>query len=182
MTTNLLTCRFNSFCLVLHRSRSCRFVAARCASVACYFSGLNSYYIIHRQQLYTSLCVVVIRYASVRIGIVLLRVPRHRDISSEIVSVEISRYSFLADPSDIIRHHMMTSSNGNTFRVTAHLCGEFTGPGEFPSQKPVAWSFDVFFDLRPNKRLSKQWWGWLYETPSCPLWRHCNDSWWNLLF
>ena len=28
-----------------------------------------------------------------------------------------------------------------------------------------------------NKRLSKQWWGWWFETPSCPLWRHCNDWW-----
>ena len=26
-----------------------------------------------------------------------------------------------------------------------------------------------------NKRLSKRWWGWWLETPSCPLWRHCND-------
>ena len=30
---------------------------------------------------------------------------------------------------------MMTSSNGNIFRVTGLLCGEFTGPGEFPSHK-----------------------------------------------
>ena len=36
-------------------------------------------------------------------------------------------------------------------------------------------SFDVFFDLRPNKRLSKQLWGWWFETPSYPLWRHCNE-------
>ena len=42
------------------------------------------------------------------------------------------------------------------FRVTGPLCGEFTGPGEFPTQRPVARNFDVFFDLRPNKRLSKQ--------------------------
>ena len=35
-------------------------------------------------------------------------------------------------------------------------------------------SFNVFFDLRPNKRLSKQWWGWWFETQSCPLWRQCN--------
>ena len=33
-------------------------------------------------------------------------------------------------------------------------------------------SFDVFFDLHPNKRLSKQCWGWWFETQSCPLWRH----------
>ena len=47
---------------------------------------------------------------------------------------------------------MMTSSNGNLFRVTGPLCEEFTGPGEFPSQTPVIRSFDVFFDLRPSKR------------------------------
>ena len=52
--------------------------------------------------------------------------------------------------------HMMTSSNGNIFRVTGPLCGEFTGPGEFPEQRPVTRSFDVFFDLCLNKRLSKQ--------------------------
>ena len=62
--------------------------------------------------------------------------------------------------------HMMTSSNGNIFRVTGPLCGEFTGPGEFPTQRPVTRSFDVFFDLRLNKRLSKQPWGWWFQTPS----------------
>ena len=36
------------------------------------------------------------------------------------------------------------------------FCGEFTGTDEFPTQRPVTRSFDVFFDLRPNKRLSKQ--------------------------
>ena len=47
----------------------------------------------------------------------------------------------------------MTSSNGNIFRVTGPLCGEFTGPGEFPAQRPVTQRFDVFFDLCLNKRL-----------------------------
>ena len=42
---------------------------------------------------------------------------------------------------------MMTSSNGNIFRVTGHLCGEI------PAQRPVMWSFDVFFDLRLNENL-----------------------------
>ena len=54
----------------------------------------------------------------------------------------------------------MTSSNGNIFRVTGHLCGEFTGTGE---QRPVTRNFDVFFDLRLNKRLSKQSWGWWFQ-------------------
>ena len=69
------------------------------------------------------------------------------------------------------RHQMET-----LFRVTDHLCGAFTGPGEFPSQRPVTGSFDVFFDLRLNKQLSKQWRGWWFETLSRPLWRHCNDK------
>ena len=67
----------------------------------------------------------------------------------------------------------MTSSNGNIFRVTGHLSPV---PGEFPAQRPVTGSYDVFFDLRPNKRLSKQSRGWWFEAPSLPLWRHRNDS------
>ena len=71
--------------------------------------------------------------------------------------------------------NIMTSSNGNIFRVTGPLCGEFTDPGEFPTQRPVTRSSDVFFDLRLNKRLSKQPWGWWFETPSWSLWRQCNE-------
>ena len=47
--------------------------------------------------------------------------------------------------------------------------------GEFPTQRPVTRSFDVFFHLRLNKRLSKQSWGWWFETLSRPLWRHYHD-------
>ena len=47
--------------------------------------------------------------------------------------------------------------------------------GEFPSQRPVTRSFDVLFDQRLNKQSSKQWWGWWFQTPSHPLWRHCNE-------
>ena len=74
----------------------------------------------------------------------------------------------------LYRISMMTSSNGNIFRVTGPLCGEFTGPGEFPTQRPVTRSFDVFLDMRLNKSMSKQWWGWWFETPSWSLWRQCN--------
>ena len=72
-------------------------------------------------------------------------------------------------------YDMMTSSNGNIFRVTVPLCGDFTRPCEFPTQSPVTRSFDVFFDMRLNKRLSKQPWGWWFETPWWSLWRHSND-------
>ena len=67
--------------------------------------------------------------------------------------------------------HMMTSSNGNIFRVTGPLCGEFTGPRWIPHTK----ASDVFFDLRLNKRLSKQPWGCWFETPSWLLWRQCSE-------
>ena len=68
----------------------------------------------------------------------------------------------------------MTSPNGNTCRVTVPLCGEFTGPGEFHTQRPVTRSFDAFFDLRLTKRLSKQTGGWWFETLTWSLWRHRN--------
>ena len=71
---------------------------------------------------------------------------------------------------------MMTSSNGNIFRVTGPLCGEFTGPAEFPAQRPATRSFDVFFDLRLNTQLSKHLWGWWFETPSWSMWRQCNEK------
>ena len=43
------------------------------------------------------------------------------------------------------------------------LCtGNSPVTGEFPAQRPVTRSFDVFIDLRLNKRLSKQSWGWWF--------------------
>ena len=47
--------------------------------------------------------------------------------------------------------------------------------GGFPSQRPVAWSFDVFFDVPLNKRLKIQSRCWWFETPWRSLWRHCNE-------
>ena len=43
---------------------------------------------------------------------------------------------------------MMTSSNGKIFRVTGLCAGNSPVTGEFPAQRPVTRSFDVFFDLR----------------------------------
>ena len=67
------------------------------------------------------------------------------------------------------RHHMET-----IFALLAICAGNSPVPGEFPAHRPVTRSFDVFFDLRLNKRLSEQSWGWWFETLSRPLWRHCN--------
>ena len=62
-----------------------------------------------------------------------------------------------------------------TFSALLAICaGNSPVPGEFPAQRPVTRSFDIFFDLRLNNRLSKQSWGWWFEKLSRPLWRHCN--------
>ena len=87
---------------------------------------------------------------------------------------------FSKGPMSQMSHTMMTSSNGNSFGVTGSLCGEITGPSEFPTQRSVTRSFDVFFDLRLKKRLSKQPWGWWFETPSWSLWSQCNACSWYI--
>ena len=81
-------------------------------------------------------------------------------------------YSHLAGSVVANMSSMITSSNGNIFRVTCAWNSPVTG--EFLAQRPVTRSFDVFFNLRPNKRLSKQSRGWWFETPLRPLWRHYN--------
>ena len=77
-------------------------------------------------------------------------------------------------------HHQMEA-----FSALLAICaGNSPVTGEFPAQRPMARSFDVFFDLRLNKRLSKQLWGWWFETLSRPLWRHSNGimGWCQLQF
>ena len=61
------------------------------------------------------------------------------------------------------------------FSASLALCmGNSQVTGEFPTQRPVTRSFDVFFDLRLNKRLSKQSRRRWFETQSRSLWRHGN--------
>ena len=67
---------------------------------------------------------------------------------------------------------MMTS-----FSALLAFCeGNSPVTGEFPSQRPVTQSFDIFFDVRfrLNKRLNKPSRRRWFETP---LWRHCNVTW-----
>ena len=71
---------------------------------------------------------------------------------------------------------MMTSSNGNVSALLAICAGNSPVPVNSPHKGQWRGAFDVLFDLRLNKRLSKQSWGWWFETQSCPLWRQCNDS------
>ena len=91
-------------------------------------------------------------------------------------SIATSLYKNVFTYPNIFQHNQM-----ETFFVLLALCtgnspitGEFPVTGEFPSQRPVTRCFDVFFDLRLNKRLSKQSRRRRFETPSHLLWRHCN--------
>ena len=71
-------------------------------------------------------------------------------------------------------HHQM-----ETFSALLALYTENSPvTGEIPIQRPVMRNFDVFFDLRPNKQLSKQSRGWWFEMPPGPLWSHCNVMEW----
>ena len=68
-------------------------------------------------------------------------------------------------------HISWCSHQMDTFSVLLAICaGNSPVTGEFPMQRPVTRSFDVFFDLC----LSKQWWVWWFEMPLHPLWRHCD--------
>ena len=64
-------------------------------------------------------------------------------------------------------HHQM-----ETFATSLAICaGNYPVTGESPSQRPVTWSFDGVFDLRLNKQLSKQSWGWWFDMQLRPLWQ-----------
>ena len=72
---------------------------------------------------------------------------------------------------------MMTSSNGNIFHVTGPLCGEITGHRWILLTKPSnpeLWCFSLIFAWTNgvSKQSRRRW----FETPSCPLWRHCNSN------
>ena len=65
--------------------------------------------------------------------------------------------------------------NASELKECFDLCaGNSPVTGELPTQRPATRSFDVFFELRLNQQLSKQWRRRWFETPSRSLWRHCN--------
>ena len=90
----------------------------------------------------------------------------------------------------VISYTMMTSSNGSFFCVTGPLCGEVTGHRWIPLTKASDAELWCFLRSAPwiigwvissacalNNRLSKQSWGWWFETTLRSLWRHCSDNW-----
>ena len=76
--------------------------------------------------------------------------------------------------SDIFKSFvMMTSSNGNIFRITGHLCGEFTGPRWIPHTKASDAELWCFLWSVPEQKVSKQSGDWWSE-PSSSLQSQCN--------
>ena len=105
---------------------------------------------------------------------VLTRSPhRFSTMTSDVQKRDILIHSPLGDAIVILtwwRHQM------ETFSALLAICaGNSPVSGEFPTQRPVTRSFDIYFDPRPDKRLSKQSWGWWFGTLSHSLWRHRND-------
>ena len=96
--------------------------------------------------------------------------------SGDISTHTFGKNTFLTYTSLHYKHHMpWWRHQMETFSSLLALCaGNSPVTGEFPAQRPVTRSFEVFFDLRLNKRLSKQSCGWWFETPSRSLWRQRN--------
>ena len=96
--------------------------------------------------------------------------------------LEITFCLFVKDMQQIARNHpcfhniIWWRHQMETFSILLALCaGNAPVTGEFPSQRPVMWSFDVFFDLCLNKQFSKQSRRWWFEMPLRSLWCPCND-------
>ena len=76
---------------------------------------------------------------------------------------------------------MMMSSNGNIFRVTGYLCGEFTGHRWLTRTKACGAELWRFLWSADKKRVNKQSWGWWFATPSRSLLCHGNAHWLDLI-
>ena len=105
-----------------------------------------------------------------------LQSSRHRDWPKRLViacapSMHVLYQNSRSLHSTWWRHQMETVSV-----LLALGAGNSPVTGEFPSQRPVTRSLDVFFDLRLTKRLSKPSRGWWFETPMRSLWRHYSDQ------
>ena len=74
---------------------------------------------------------------------------------------------------------VMTSWNGNIFRVTGPLCAEFADHRWIPLTKASDAELWCFLWSGLNEWLSKQLRRWWFETPSRSLWRHCNVTKWT---
>ena len=117
------------------------------------------------KQFNTLSCDVILHYNDVIMGA----------IASWITSLTIVYWTVYSDADQRI----------SKLRATGLHAGNSPGTSEFPAQMAsnaenasIWWGHHVCniirHDMRLNKRLSKQSWGWWFKTLSRPLWRHCN--------
>ena len=129
----------------------------------------------------------------------LRRYRAHYDVSvmvSLVFSVCPCKYIYIKLATSLMTHHwssyIITFLWNTNALVLATLCHQMEtlsallalceGNPPVISQRPVTRSFVVFFDLRLNKRLSKQSRRQWFGTPSRSLWRPCNEHWYPLAF
>ena len=88
--------------------------------------------------------------------------------------MHIREYTLTLFPQKVLRNAWWRHQMEKFCALLAICARNAPVTGEFPAQRPVTRRFDVFFAQHLNKRLDKQSWGWWFETPSRPLWRHNN--------
>ena len=116
-----------------------------CSKLPIHVTGMSNYY--HHHHYYWHFYHYHYMYDQYHLGIARLR------------HIQCGYREGQNKPALKLKHNhnkMVTSSNGNIFRVTGLCDGNPPVTGGFPSQRPVTQRFGVFFDLRLNKRLIKQ--------------------------
>ena len=145
----------------------------------CYWHG----YIFSLLQLqsFTSILVFVrtrmwVYYPCLKVAYLALKQPYDYPSVSHVTLKDIGKFTIAKPQKNTAKLDPLWRHQIETFSALLALC-ERNRPatGGFPSQRPVTRSFDVFFDQRLNKRLSKQSRRRWFETPSRLIWRHCND-------
>ena len=96
------------------------------------------------------------------------------------------KYEMLRYIKVLILGHRISRHQMETFFALLALCaGNSQVTGKFPSQRPVTRSFDIFFNLCLNKRLSNQSrrrWLDTIALNMTPMWSHTHFLWYSVLF
>ena len=100
--------------------------------------NLCRFFLLSTKQIWTSrqMSITLLQHQCVKSYC--LRCLRQLSLRSESVDLDQTLHYRQIDRISYVGMHlydMMTSSNGNIFRVTGHLCGEFTGPRWIPRTK-----------------------------------------------
>ena len=171
------------FCLWLNGIKACQAVLHRNTGIRNPVSLRNQNVLVRLfyTYIYISINITVVSWGSlwqepptlpsalvVQVKMLMLTIRPEYRISSEKSNWQIT-HKFCNISKSWWRHQI------KTFSELLDLCeGNPPVTGGFPSPRPVTRSFDVFFDLRLNKRLSepsrRRW----FEETSRSLWRQCN--------